>query len=141
MCTGPQITDESCTFTCDPGYNLTGSYIRTCQSDHTWSGEITLCHPLQCEQLTAPENSLVALTCLNEYTQSCVIICEQGYHVNGDPGSIESLETCNLADNGAVEWTNTTVCIGMLSKSYCSHYMYSQNYTYAISTKYNLILE
>ena len=121
LCTGPQVTDESCTFTCDPGYNLIGSYIRTC---HTWSGEIALCHPLQCEQPTAPENALVTLTCLNEYTQSCVIICEQGYHVNGDPGSIESLETCNLADNGDVEWTNTTVCIGTLSNSYCSDYTF-----------------
>ena len=121
LCTGPQVTDESCTFSCDPGYNLTGSYNRTCQSDHTWSGEITNCRPLRCEQLTAPENSLVTLPCLNEYTQSCVIICEQGYHVNDNPGSIESFETCNLADNGAVEWTNTTVCIGMLSKSYRRH--------------------
>ena len=34
---------------------------------------------------------------------------------------IESLETCNFADNEAVEWTNTTVCIGMLSKSYHRH--------------------
>ena len=29
---------DTCNFTCKPGYELTGSETRTCQSDGSWSG-------------------------------------------------------------------------------------------------------
>jgi len=34
---------DSCSFTCDSGYELTGSDTRTCQSDGSWSGTETMC--------------------------------------------------------------------------------------------------
>ena len=34
---------DVCTFTCDEGYEQSGSYNRTCQSDGTWSGTETSC--------------------------------------------------------------------------------------------------
>ena len=30
--------EDTCSFTCDTGYELTGSDTRTCQSDRSWSG-------------------------------------------------------------------------------------------------------
>ena len=34
---------DTCTFTCNTGYEITGSMTRTCQSDGTWSGSNTMC--------------------------------------------------------------------------------------------------
>ena len=36
--------EDTCTFTCDTGYELTGSDTRTCQSDGSWSGNSTMCN-------------------------------------------------------------------------------------------------
>jgi len=34
---------DTCSFTCNTGYELTGSDTRTCQSDGSWSGSETMC--------------------------------------------------------------------------------------------------
>ena len=34
---------DTCSFTCNTGYELTGSDIRTCQSDGSWSGTDATC--------------------------------------------------------------------------------------------------
>jgi len=34
---------DTCSFTCNTGYELTGSDTRTCQSDLSWSGTETMC--------------------------------------------------------------------------------------------------
>ena len=43
-CTG-SVYEDTCSFTCDYGYELTGSDTRTCQSDRSWSGDETVCTP------------------------------------------------------------------------------------------------
>ena len=35
--------EDTCSFTCNTGYELTGSDTRTCQSDGSWSGTDTVC--------------------------------------------------------------------------------------------------
>ena len=35
--------EDTCNFTCNTGYELTGSGRRICQSDERWSGPMTLC--------------------------------------------------------------------------------------------------
>ena len=35
--------EDTCSFTCDIGYELTGSDTRTCQSDGSWSGSVAIC--------------------------------------------------------------------------------------------------
>jgi len=35
--------EDSCSFTCNTGYELIGSDNRTCQSDGSWSGTETVC--------------------------------------------------------------------------------------------------
>ena len=34
---------DTCSFTCNTGYELTGSDTRTCQSDGSWSGNDDVC--------------------------------------------------------------------------------------------------
>jgi len=43
-CTGqPATPGDSCSFTCNTGYELTGSDIRTCQSDRMWNASQAVC--------------------------------------------------------------------------------------------------
>ena len=35
--------EDTCTFTCNTGYELTDSSTRNCQSDGSWSGSDTMC--------------------------------------------------------------------------------------------------
>ena len=35
--------EDTCSFTCNTGYELTGSDTRTCQSDESWSGSDAVC--------------------------------------------------------------------------------------------------
>jgi len=35
--------EDTCSFTCNTGYELTGSDTRSCQSDGSWSGRGTIC--------------------------------------------------------------------------------------------------
>jgi len=35
--------EDTCSFICNTGYELTGSDNRTCQSDGSWSGTETVC--------------------------------------------------------------------------------------------------
>ena len=34
---------DTCSFTCNTGYELTGSDTRTCQSDRNWNGTDDMC--------------------------------------------------------------------------------------------------
>ena len=34
---------DTCNFTCNTGYELTGSGTRTCQNDRSWSGSVAVC--------------------------------------------------------------------------------------------------
>ena len=45
--------EDTCSFTCNTGYELTGSDTRTCQSDGSWSGSGNVCNrgELACAKL------------------------------------------------------------------------------------------
>ena len=40
---GIPTDEDTCSFTCDTGYKLTGSDTRTCQSDGSWDGSEIIC--------------------------------------------------------------------------------------------------
>jgi len=40
---GQPSLGDTCTFTCDDGYEIGGSAIRVCQLDGSWSGAETTC--------------------------------------------------------------------------------------------------
>ena len=40
---GAHLYEDTCSFTCNTGYELTGSDSRTCQSNGSWSGTNSVC--------------------------------------------------------------------------------------------------
>ena len=40
---GVDYEGDTCNFTCNTGYELTGSDARTCQSDGNWTGTNVMC--------------------------------------------------------------------------------------------------
>ena len=40
---GVSSFEDTCSFTCNTGYDLTGSDTRTCQSNGSWSGNEAMC--------------------------------------------------------------------------------------------------
>ena len=41
---GVGYVGNTCSFTCNTGYELTGSDVRMCQSNRVWNGTETMCH-------------------------------------------------------------------------------------------------
>jgi len=41
-------TADKCSFTCDDGFLISGSTVRTCQDDNTWSGTQPTCMSGKC---------------------------------------------------------------------------------------------
>ena len=97
---------DTCNFTCNTGYELTGSDTRTCQSDGSWSGSDAMCKRgtvyfilcryyicnyyamlVKCSPLTDPNNGTI--NCLLEddgvsfYEDTCSFTCNTGYELTG----------------------------------------------------------
>lgn len=115
-CSGPQVTDESCLFTCNAGYSLSGSSIRQCLSNSTWSGVDSVCLPLHCKELESTTNSLIILPCYTEFNSTCTLICEDGYYLQNKTAY---KQTCSLGNNGSVAWTEPKTC---LSEFFIAYY-------------------
>ncbi|XP_065916129.1 adhesion G protein-coupled receptor E2-like isoform X3 [Dysidea avara] len=81
-CTG-NMFEDTCTFSCDQGYELSGSETRTCQSNTTWNGTDVMCTPVSCPSLTAPNNGMIDCTG-SMFEDTCTFSCDQGYELSGN---------------------------------------------------------
>ena len=108
-CSGPQVTNEICTFSCNPGYNLTGVEERVCLPNGSWSGTDVMCPALQCPELETTFNVLIVPSCFAEYNYSCTLVCADGYYLE-DKNFFE--QTCALQQDGNVSWTDPKSCFG-----------------------------
>ena len=96
----PQYEDQ-CSFSCDSGYELTGSSTRQCLSNGSWSGADVTCDILHCNNLTdAVDNSVLVSNCGSEFGSVCSLGCITGYMVVGN-----NMFTCDIV-NDVVEWRN-----------------------------------
>lgn len=115
-CTGSQVTGESCHFNCEPGYQLTGSSIRECLANHSWSGIDSSCLPLQCPMLEAPMNAFVVSPCNHTFkSQECTIICDKEYHVTNKPTNQHHwTQSCivHTSQSSSVQWSKALSCSG-----------------------------
>ena len=84
--------------------------MRTCQPDHTWSGDPTTCPPKQCVELVGVNNAFVVTPCGQDFNTSCNVLCVDGYYINGSTDGWR--QTCQLNEELGVEWSDPPVCIG-----------------------------
>ena len=87
--------EDTCNFTCNTGYELTGSTERTCQSDGSWSGSLVSCIIMECPSSSLPMNSMLAESCSSTYQSMCEMQCQEGFTGTGDPSYV-----CDVLSNG-----------------------------------------
>ena len=93
--------EDTCSFTCNTGYELTGSTERTCQSDGSWNGSPVSCIIMECPSLSLPMNSMLAESnCNSTYQSMCELQCQEGFTGTGDSNYV-----CDVLSNGSsVMW-------------------------------------
>ncbi|XP_066265869.1 P-selectin-like [Branchiostoma lanceolatum] len=77
---GSSFGDEV-TFTCNSGYDLTGSATTTCQAGGTWSNSDPTCTAGQCSPRTAPTNGGVSGG--SSFGDEVTFTCDTGYELVG----------------------------------------------------------
>jgi len=91
--------EDTCNFTCNTGYELTGSPQITCQSNGSWSGSPVSCTIMECPSSSLPISSTLVESCSSTYQSMCDLQCEEDYDGSGDP-----LYVCDVLSNGSVMW-------------------------------------
>ncbi|KAJ7383495.1 hypothetical protein OS493_027659 [Desmophyllum pertusum] len=92
------VFPNSVLFNCDPGFNLNGSTIRTCQPNGTWSGILTVCNAVDCGRPQPLQNGSV----IGENTVYPNFVnhsCDDGFILRGSP-------KINCQTNGT--WSKTS---------------------------------
>jgi len=74
--------DNNATYVCATGYSMSGSNLRTCQADGTWSGLVPTCSIVSCPSLTAASPLFVSAASIN-YASVATYSCLTGYSMSG----------------------------------------------------------
>ena len=67
---GMGFEGDTCSFTCNTGYELTGSDTRTCQSNGSWSSSDVVCREGSCAQSDRYHHTLLFNSFLSNNNQS-----------------------------------------------------------------------
>ena len=120
-CTGEQVTDESCSFSCEPGFGLEGSLNRTCQPNNTWTGLPTSCSLLHCSALEPTDDSFAVYPCDTAYQSTCTIACLPGYYMQ--ELGLKSMSCVLGSTPHSVIWTERLMCLEIqpCSPNPCRH--------------------
>lgn len=81
-----QVTETSCIFSCDPGYELAGSSTTDCLPNSTWNHPQPSCVIRHCYEYTPPRNTYLmgSSKCPTVFGSECEVDCIDGYrHVKG----------------------------------------------------------
>ena len=117
------VFEDTCTFSCNAGYELQGSNNGTCLANQSWSGGDPICLALYCSTSPPLNNSQLQSSCDTQYQSTCTTDCVDGY--TGVGGSYTCVVTDG--DTNSVGWNGSTSCqMGMKLQ-----YMY-----YSISLDY-----
>ena len=102
---------DTCSFTCNTGYELTGSDTRTCQSDGSWSGSNDVCRRgkfddyiidldilVSCSSFNNSNNGIISYSLGNDnvtsYDDTCSLMCNTGYGLTS-----RDTKTCKSDEN------------------------------------------
>ena len=94
---GVALYEDVCSFSCNTGYEVTGSSERTCQSNGSWSGSPVSCIIMECPSSSLPMNSMLAESCSSTYQSMCELQCQEGFNGTGDPSYV-----CDVLSNGSL---------------------------------------
>ena len=100
------VFEDTCTFSCNAGYELQGSNNRTCLADQSWSGGDPICVALNCSTSPPLNNSQLQSSCDTQYQSTCTTVCVDGY--TGVGGSFTCVVTDG--DTNSVGWSGSTSC-------------------------------
>ena len=94
------VFEDTCTFSCNPGYVLQGPSNRTCLANQSWSDGNPVCLPLHCSTSpTVASGSLVEQSCTTQYQSECTVSCDTGF-IGADVSYL-----CNITDDSTlVDW-------------------------------------
>ena len=122
--TDTNLIGDTCTFSCDTGYETQGSINRTCLANQSWSGGDPICVALNCPTSPPLNNSQLQSSCDTQYQSTCTTVCVDGY--TGVGGSYTCVVTDG--DTNSVGWNGSTSCqIGIkLQHKYKNYFMLLQ---------------
>ena len=100
------VFEDTCTFSCNAGYELQGSNNGTCLADQSWSGGDPICVVLNCSISPPLNNSQLQSSCDTQYQSTCTTVCVDGY--TGVGGSYTCVVTDD--DNNSAGWNGSTSC-------------------------------
>ena len=100
------VFKDTCTFSCDAGYELQGSINGTCLANQSWSGGDPICVTLKCSTSPPLNNSQLQSSCDTQYQSTCTTVCVDGY--TGVGGSYTCVVTDE--DTNSVGWNGSTSC-------------------------------
>ncbi|XP_033098555.1 CUB and sushi domain-containing protein 3-like [Anneissia japonica] len=129
----------SVSYICQPGYIISGSTARTCQSDKAWSGTLPSCNPNDCSNLDNIENGMTFYTGTT-FGMNATYTCDIGYNINGEmiriceatglwSGSPPTCEVVSCGDPGLIL---NGIRMG-------ANETYGSTVTYVCNTGYNLV--
>ena len=101
-----RLIGDSCTFSCNAGYELQGSNNGTCLANQSWSGGDPICVALNCSTSPPLNNSQLQSSCDTQYQSTCTTLCVDGY--TGVGGSYTCVVTDE--DTNSVGWNGSTSC-------------------------------
>ena len=93
------VFEDTCTFSCNAGYELQGSNDGTCLADQSWSGGDSICVALNCSDVTMVADNIITPSCDMTYQSQCTVSCDEGF--TGD----DVTYLCNVtSDPTMVDW-------------------------------------
>ena len=96
------VFEDTCTFSCNAGYELQGSNNGTCLANQSWSGGDPICVALNCSTSPPLNNSQQQSSCDTQYQSTCTVTCNEGYTRNN---VISVTYLCNITmEPDVVEW-------------------------------------
>ena len=92
--------EDTCTFSCNAGYELQGSNNGTCLANQSWSVGDPICVALNCSDVTmVTNNTMTSSSCNMTYQSQCTVSCDEGF--TGD----DVTYLCNVtSDPTMVDW-------------------------------------
>ena len=100
------VFGDSCTFSCNAGYQLQGPNSGMCLANGSWSGGDPICVALNCSTSPPLNNSQLQSSCDTQYQSTCTTVCVDGYI--GVGGSYTCVVTDE--DTNSVGWNGSTSC-------------------------------